>query len=197
MPVDPVPLSLLNDFLYCRRRAAIKEIEGIRRENMHTLMGDFAHAQADLPGYEVAKGITVLRAVRVWSDRLTLSGKCDIVEKHHATLYLPVEYKKGKRRVFENDDVQLCAQAICLEEMLNVTIPEGAVFHASSKRRRQVVFTAELRAATEQAARLLQSLIQDGNVPPAELKPICGGCSLKEVCLPELSCAPSVQLFHA
>src|SRR5881397_3942805 len=80
--MDPLPLSLLNDFLYCPRRAALKAIEGHREENEHTIRGDIVHEHADLPGYEVAKGVTLLRALPVWSERLGLSGKCDIVEAH-------------------------------------------------------------------------------------------------------------------
>ena len=175
---EALPLSLLNDLLYCPRRAALKAVEGWRAANEHTARGDIVHEHADLPGYEVAKGVTVLRALPVWSERLGLSGKCDVVEARsskvgvqslksegHSAEYdvrcaesklapaaasgyeslAPVEYKKGKRRAFENDDAQLCAQGLCLEEMFGVTVERGAVFHAASKRRREVEFTAELR----------------------------------------------------
>jgi CRISPR-associated exonuclease Cas4 len=185
--MEPIPLSLLNDFLYCNRRAALKEIEGTRLANAHTVIGDFTHAQADLPGYESSAGVMVLRALPVWSDRLGLSGKCDIVEKHPNRIYVPVEYKKGKRRAFENDDVQLCAQAFCLEDMLGVHIAFGAVFHAASKRRRTIEFTPQLRSLTEETVRLLRDMIDAGNVPRPELKPLCEGCSLKPACIPELA----------
>lgn len=99
----------------------------------------------------------------------------------------PVEYKRGKRRKWDNDDVQLCAQAICLEEMLGVEVPRGAIFHIRSKRRREVVFTDKLRKKTEMAAARLHELIASGVTPPAVLKPQCEGCSLREVCLPELA----------
>jgi CRISPR-associated exonuclease Cas4 len=139
--MDPLPLSLLNDFLFCNRRAALKVVEGLRGENEHTLIGDLAHEHADLPGYEVAKGVTLLRALPVWCERLALSGKCDIVERHPGGALVPIEYKKSKRRHFDNDDAQLCAQALCLEEMFARPVERGAVFHAASKRRREVVFT--------------------------------------------------------
>src|SRR5947209_16835416 len=100
-PTEQLPLSLLNDFLYCPRRAALKEVEGIRSENKHTVLGDLVHEHADLPGYEVSKGVTLLRALPVWSERLGLSGKCDVVERHADGALVPVEYKKGKRRAFE------------------------------------------------------------------------------------------------
>src|SRR4051812_17559179 len=114
--MESLPLSLLNDFLYCHRRAALKEIEGLRSANVHTVQGDIFHKHADLPGYDTAKGVTLLRALPVFSERLGLSGKCDIVEVHSGgdaegdpgsgsptdgVSYRPVEYKKGRRRAFE------------------------------------------------------------------------------------------------
>jgi len=198
---EALPLSLLNDFLYCPRRAALKIVEGWREANAHTARGDIVHEHADLPGYEVAKGVLLWRALPVWSERLGLSGKCDIVEAAGASPDLksqisdlklggiaalrPVEFKLGKRRQWENDDVQLCAQALCLEEMFNVSIPHGAIFHADSKRRREVEFTAELRARTEAAAHELHALLDSQRVPLAVFKPACEECSLFEVCLPK------------
>ena len=194
--MDTLPLSLLNDLLFCARRAALKEVEGLRSTNEHTLLGDIAHEHADEPGYEVARGITLLRALPVWSERLGLSGRCDIVEMElrapanlkfeisNLKSITPVEFKKGKRRVFDNDDAQLCAQALCLEEMFGARIERGAVFHAASKRRREVVFSAELRAATESALAELRRMIDAGEVPRAVLKPACEHCSLFGICLP-------------
>jgi CRISPR-associated exonuclease Cas4 len=228
--VDPLPLSLLNDFLYCPRRAALKAIEGHREENEHTIRGDIAHEHADLPGYEVANGVTLLRALPVWSERLGLSGKCDIVEVAQAyspagssgippdascgkmrpslagqrpalRSLRPVEYKKGRRRQFDNDDAQLCAQALCLEEMFGIVVDSGAVFHATSKRRRDVEFTAELRQLTENAIAELRVLLAQSEVsnlrfeipklPPAVFKPACEECSLFEICLPRVTSLPN------
>jgi CRISPR-associated exonuclease Cas4 len=218
---EALPLSLLNDLLYCSRRAALKAVEGWRAANEHTVRGDILHEHADLPGYEVAKGVTVLRALPVWSDRLGLSGKCDIVEAgegkaenrkqqtemiseppsvgSYASL-APVEYKKGKRRVFENDDAQLCAQALCLEEMFGVKVERGAVFHAASKRRREVEFTAVLRKLTEDAIGELHRLVEGFQMadlrfqvpalPSAVFKPACEECSLYEICLPQVTSRP-------
>jgi CRISPR-associated exonuclease Cas4 len=182
---ETLPLSLLNDFLYCPRRAALKEIEGIRSKNKHTVLGDLVHEHADLPGYEVAKGVTLLRALLVWSERLSLSGKCDVVEQHADGSLVPIEYKKGKRRAFKNDDAQLCAQALCLEEMFGRPIGHGAVFHAASKRRREVEFTPELRALVERSLEELRGLLDSQRVPPAVFKPACEECSLFEICLPK------------
>ncbi|MYH61592.1 MAG: CRISPR-associated protein Cas4 [Caldilineaceae bacterium SB0675_bin_29] len=189
-PPDPVPLSLLNDFLYCQRRAALKAIEGWRGTNEHTVVGDSVHEQADVSGYETVKGVNLLRALPVWSDRLGLNGKCDIVERHPDGSLVPVEFKKGKRRKFDNDDAQLCAQALCLEEMFGLDIPKGAIFHARSKRRREVEFTEDLRRLTEQAIKAMHRLIEAEAVPQAVHKPQCSECSLFDHCLPEITSVP-------
>ena len=198
---EMLPLSLLNDYLYCPRRAGLKIIEGWRAENEHTVRGDIVHEHADLPGYEAAKGVTLLRALPVFSERLGLSGKCDVVEVHPDRAcghplpsdgrgvgsFVPVEYKKSKRRQFENDDAQLCAQALCLEEMFRVAVPRGAVFHAESKRRRDVIFTPELRSLTEQAIGELRGLMEAEQAAPARFKPACEECSLFNICLPRIT----------
>ena len=218
-----IPLSALNQYLFCPRRAALIHVEGIFKDNHHTLSGNIVHEHADLPGYEVAKGVTLLRALPVWSERLGLNGKCDIVEVHphpasgvphpqplshrmgeggrrpvEGRTFVPVEYKRGKRRQWDNDDAQLCAQAICLEEMLGIAVPRGAIFHAESKRRREVEFSADLRGRTEQAVIELHALL---NPQPSTLNPQlpaaryiegrCEECSLFEICLPKATCAES------
>ena len=154
------------------------------------MLGQIIHEQADVSGYETVKGVTLLRALPVWSDRFGLSGKCDIVERHSDGSLVPVEFKKGKRRKFDNDDAQLCAQALCLEEMFGVPVSRGAIFHAKSKRRREVEFTHQLRLLTEQAIEAVHQLIEDEMVPKAVHKPQCSECSLFDHCLPEITSAP-------
>ncbi len=188
---DPIPLSLLNDYLYCHRRAALKAIEGWRGDNEHTVLGTIIHEQVDLSGYETVKGVTLLRALPIWSERLGLSGKCDIVERHPDGSLVPVEYKKGKRRKFDNDDAQLCAQALCLEEMFGLDIPKGFIFHATSKRRRKVKFNVNLRCLTEHTIEAVHRLIEEEAVPNAVHKPQCSECSLFGHCLPEVTSVPS------
>lgn len=188
---DALPLSLLNDYLYCPRRAALKIVEGWREANEHTARGDIVHEHADLPGYEVAKGVMLLRALPVWSERLGLSGRCDMVERRPDGSLFPVEFKLGKRRKWENDDVQLCAQALCLEEVFATSIPRGAIFHADSKRRREVEFTPELRASTEKAVNDLHALLEFSHLPLAVFKPACEECSLYPICLPKATNADS------
>jgi CRISPR-associated exonuclease Cas4 len=191
---EKIPLSALNHFLFCPRRAALIHVEGIFKDNHHTLRGDIVHEHADLAGYEIAKGVTLLRALPVFSERLGLSGKCDIVEQHTDGSLLPVEFKLGKRHQWENDDVQLCAQALCLEEMFGVTIPCGAVFHAQSKRRREVGFNADLRARTEQGVTELHALLSSESVPPAHyIEGRCEECSLFDICLPRVTSQPALM----
>ncbi|MFN0167515.1 MAG: CRISPR-associated protein Cas4 [Bryobacteraceae bacterium] len=181
-----LPLSALNHLLYCERRCALIHIEGIFVENVYTLEGTLAHQAADTPGYESAAGVRIVRALPLYSRRFRLTGKADIVEFRGGIPY-PVDYKRGKRKKWANDDVQLCAQALCLEEMLGVAVPRGAVFHAQSKRRREVDFATPLRTQTTAAIERLHGLIASRSTPRAELKPQCEGCSLREVCLPELA----------
>ena len=184
------PLSAVNQYLYCPRRAALIHVEGIFADNEHTVIGSQIHEQADAPGYETVRGVTLLRALPVWSDRLGLSGKCDVVERHPDGLLVPVEFKKGRRRKFYNDDAQLCAQALCLEEMFGREVSRGAIFYAGSKRRREVEFTDELRCLTEQAIGAMHQLIENEVVPQAVYKPQCSECSLFESCMPEITCSP-------
>jgi CRISPR-associated exonuclease Cas4 len=198
--VNPLPLSALNDFLYCSRRAGLKFIEGLRGSNEHTVIGDLAHANVDHPGYEQRAGWELLRALPLFSDKLGLSGKADLVEVQRdatsrITVAHPVEYKKGPKRRWSNDEVQLCAQALCLEEMLGLTVPDGAIYHAASARRTEVIFDAALRGRTLAAISDLKALIANSSIPPAVLKPQCEGCSLHPVCLPEAAGHRPAALF--
>lgn len=179
-----LPLSLLNDFLFCPRRAALKIVEGMWGENEHTALGDVAHANVDVPGYHTARGVKVLRALPVWSSQLGLSGRCDAVEIHPDGAVVPVEFKKSRKKSFSNDDAQVCAQAICLESSLGVTVTRGAVFFSAAKHRREVPITAELRQLVEDAARDLHELAGSGRTPAAVTENKCEGCSLVEECLP-------------
>jgi CRISPR-associated exonuclease Cas4 len=189
--------------MYCERRAALKTVEGYRSANEHTNRGDIVHEHADLSGFETTKGVTLLRALPVWSLRLGLNGKCDIVERHPDGSLFPVEFKLGKRRRWENDDAQLCAQALCLEEMFGVPVPKGAIFHADSKRRREVDFDGVLRSRTTEAIRLLHQLVRHSKVPTPKYHEACQECSLFEVCLPKAAGSGSRaghlarQLFEA
>lgn len=187
--VDPLAISLLNDYLYCPRRAALKLIDGCWGANEHTLRGNLNHAHADHPGFEQRADWKLLRALPVWSDTLGLNGKADLIEVKVARGVIiearPVEYKSGRASKWANDHVQLCAQALCLEEMLGMEICEGLIFHAKSQKRSAVVFDAGLRAETLRVVNALRTMLEQAEVPPVLLKPQCDGCSLHPVCLPE------------
>lgn len=198
------PISALNDLLYCERRCALHRLEEVWIENPHTLSGTFAHRRADKPvTWRTANGTQEVHGMWVWSDRLRLVGKADVVEFRSdgdsslTAIPYPVEYKRGKRRKWSNDDVQLCAQALCLEEMLGVPVPRGAIFNIRSKRRREVVFSSTLRELTEQTAARLHALIDTGVTPLPTPKPQCQGCSLIDVCLPQTLSQPAeVAAYH-
>ncbi|HEX8203311.1 MAG TPA: CRISPR-associated protein Cas4 [Isosphaeraceae bacterium] len=193
---DLVPLSALNALLYCDRRAALRHLDGLYVHNEHTRRGDRLHARVDTAGVERRPGVRTERGLWIVSRRLRLYGRADLVEFRKGPgragdpgagreVPYPVEYKHGRQRRWDNDDVQLCAQALCLEETLGVAVPEGAVFHARSQKRREVPLTAALRAETEAAVGRLHALLASGAIPPAVLKPQCRGCSLRDHCLPE------------
>jgi len=191
---DPLLISALNQYLFCPRRCALMHTEGIWVDNAHTAKGTLVHEHADFAGYECANGVKALRALVLFSERYKLSGRADVVEvrevktaRGKSRMYAPVEYKKGKRRQFENDEVQLCAQALCLEEMFACEVERGFIFHATSKRRREVVFDDALRGLTVGTIAAVRSLLASGATPPARLSPRCDGCSLRGVCLPEIS----------
>jgi CRISPR-associated exonuclease Cas4 len=199
---DLVPISALNAFLYCERRAALRHLDMLYVHNEHTRGGELLHRRADRMGVERRRGVRTERGLWIASRRLRLYGRADLVEFRRppgrrksgepvAEVPLPVEYKHGRKRRWDNDDIQLCAQALCLEEMLGREVPQGAIYHAQSRTRRAVVFSAELRAKTEDAVAGLHQLLASCAVPPAVLKPRCRGCSLRGHCVPEAFSQPS------
>jgi CRISPR-associated exonuclease Cas4 len=180
------PIRALNDLLFCPRRCALHRTEYLWVENAFTVEGTHAHQKVHAdPAHEASDGATrVVRGFRLRSDRLRLVGVADLVEFRPQPY--PVEYKRGRRRRWDNDDVQLCAQALCIEEMLTTPVPAGAVFHVRSRRRREVIFDATLRRTTEEAVVRLHALLASGHTPPPVLHAKCKSCSLHAVCLPEL-----------
>jgi len=196
--MEILPLSALNDHLYCERRSHLKLVDGLRGTNEHTLIGDLAHAAVDTPGYEHRAGWELLRALPVFSDALGLSGKADLVEvrrdlsSRRILEARPVEYKKGPARRWTNDHVQLCAQALCLETMIDLSIAEGLIYHVASAKRTTVVFDEALRATTLAALVDLRANLARPQAPAAVLKPQCDGCSLRHTCLPEAAARPQL-----
>ncbi|MHB1513506.1 MAG: CRISPR-associated protein Cas4 [Acidiferrobacter sp.] len=183
-----IPLSALNQYSYCPRRCYLIHVEGEFVDNVHTLRGTYEHERVDRERHEVSAGVRVEYALPVWSRRLGLSGKCDAVEHHPVGTVYPVEFKHGKRRKRVNDDLQLAAQALCLEEMLGVTILKGAVYHQQSRRRREVEIDRALRQAVETAALEIPQLLASGRLPPpVDDTRRCPECSLHDICQPELA----------
>lgn len=185
---NPIPLSALNQFSYCPRRCYLIHAEGEFTDNVHTLRGTHEHEHVDRERYEVSAGVRVEYAMPVWSDRLGLIGKCDVVEFHRDGGVYPVEYKHGKRKRWINDDLQLAAQAMCLEEMLEQPILKGAIYHQQSRRRREVEIDAPLRDAVTTAVYEMRKLLLADRLPkPVDDIRRCGECSLQEICEPELA----------
>ena len=181
-----IPISALQHMLYCPRRCALIHTERQWAENRFTVEGRLLHQRADAGGHKRRRGVRVARSVAIRSLRLGVSGIADIVEVRDddGSLY-PVEYKRGRPKSHRADQVQLCAQALCLEEMLARPIQEGALFYGRSRRRRVVAFDSDLRALTARVAADTRTLLRCGQTPPPEYEAAkCDACSLKDLCQP-------------
>lgn len=190
---EPIMISALNHFLYCPRRCALVHVEQIWSENIFTMRGNNLHENVhDDSSHEIA-GVRLERALPVWSKRLNLTGKTDLVEFHDGIPY-PVEYKSGRKKTFENDFAQLCAQALCLEEMFDVPVKKGALYWHGSRERREIVFTDTMRRQVEEVTALVAEMLNNPNLPPPVNDKRCEACSLKESCLP--SVVAERQRFH-
>lgn len=186
-PEDPIPLSALEHWSYCPRQCCLIHAEQAFAENIHTLRGQAVHARTDEPGVEAGyEGRCIARAVPLWCDRLGLVGKSDVVEFLPDGTPYPVEYKHGRKREKRHDDIQLAAQAMCLEEMTGKPVPFGAIYHASSRRRREVAITAELRQAVETCVAEVRAALRGLTLPPPLNDKRCRECSLAEICQPAL-----------
>ena len=194
-----IPLSALQHFLFCRRQCALIHVEGLWAEDAATAQGRLLHEKADGGRPERRPGIRVARAVTLRSVALGVSGTADIVEFHAPDAQpVPVEYKRGKPKSHRADEVQLCAQAICLEEMFARSVPEGALFYGETRRRMPVTFDDALRTLTAQVAAETHAMIAAGRTPPPVQTPGCRRCSLHDLCQPErLSRAPQVAAWLA
>jgi len=196
---DLIMLSALQHIVFCKRQCALIHIEQAWTENVFTAEGRIMHEKADSNKFESRGNVRIDYSVPLRSIRLGLIGKADVVEFHKTDdgtwQPFPVEYKRGKPKIDDSDKVQLCAQAICLEEMLNVEISEGALFYGQTQRREDVVFDNALRMETEETARRVHELIASGVTPKAEYSAKCKKCSLLELCLPKVSRKASKYLL--
>lgn len=182
---EPIAVSALNQYDYCPRRCALIFMDHEFEDNIHTQRGTAEHDRADQTFHVCdAEGVRLEYALPVWSRRLGLSGRCDVVEFHPDGMVYPVEYKHGKKHKWLNDDLQLAAQSLCLEEMLNVSIERGAIFHKGSMHRREVEFTQELRGQVEDTIAAIHSLLSSEHLPPPINNQRCPECSMKNICLP-------------
>ena len=182
---EPIPISALEHWSYCPRQCALIHMEQSFDENRHTLRGNALHATVDTPGFEIHAGRRAERALPIWSDTLGLNGRADIVEFLTDGTAYPVEYKHGQKRQKAHDDIQLAAQALCLEEMTGKPVPLGAIFHASSKRRREVIITDSLKRDVVSTIAAIRACLARGILPPPAHDERCRGCSLFDRCQPE------------
>ncbi len=177
-------ISALEHYSYCPRQCALIHVEQVFDENLYTLRGRRVHERADNPKSRLEEGVRVERGLPLFSERLGLVGKADVVEFHAVGTPYPVEYKSGARRQKRHDDLQLCAQAMCLEEMLDQEVPRGAIYHYASRRRREVRFDGELRSLTEETVQAVRRLLVTATVPPPVADARCPKCSLFDACMP-------------
>lgn len=190
---DAIPLSALQHWAYCPRQCALIHLEQAFDDNLHTLRGNAVHRRVDQPGVETVKGVRVEHALALWHDDLGLLGKADVVEFDGRGAPYPVEYKHGSRNkaadIAACDDIQLAAQALCLEHMTGHPVPEGAIYYASSKRRRVVSIDEPLRQRVLATVQAVRSMLSSQTLPPPLVGTIasqrCKGCSLRERCQPE------------
>ena len=182
--MDYLPLSYLNHLEYCERRFWLMYVQGEMEVNAAVLEGTLQHERAHLPGSAQTGERVQHRRLYLWSDRLKIIGFSDVVEEQAGQLR-PLEYKRGKMGKWLNDHIQLCAQALCLEERTGQRISHGEIFYWRSRRRVQVEFTPALRAQTEAAIQRAYDLLAAGQLPPPIDAPKkCHDCSLEPICLP-------------
>lgn len=180
---DPIMLSALEHYAYCPRQCALIHLEQVWDENLYTMRGRDVHENVDTESSHDVAGVRYERALPIWCRRLNLTGRADLVEFHGETPY-PVEYKSGRRKRGAPETLQLCAQAICLEEMFGVPIDKGALFWHGSKERREIVFTDAMREQVEQVTAAVRDMLDKRITPPPVNDQRCDHCSLRESCLP-------------
>jgi len=192
---DLLPLSGVQHLLFCERQCALIHIEQVWAENVLTAEGRIMHERVHKEGRESRGDVRIEYGMLLRSLRLGLIGKADVVEFHRKSIFqkanpeewqpFPVEYKRGKPKKDNSDKVQLCAQALCLEEMLDVEIPAGALFYGRTRRRQDVDFDIALRRETEDAAKRFHELVEVGITPKAVYMRKCANCSLYDLCMPK------------
>ncbi|MFZ1080697.1 MAG: CRISPR-associated protein Cas4 [Candidatus Kryptoniota bacterium] len=205
---DFFQISALQHYVYCPRQCALIHVEDVWQENVFTVRGDILHEKVDTDTYESRGTIKTVRGLKIHSFRLGISGRCDVVEFFRQArmpveqnvgmpvaqdeknvgqsfLIVPVEFKSGQPKDDISDKVQLCAQALCLEEMLKTQVSHGTFFYAKIRRRVQVEIDSDLRKQTEEVIADVRELITNKRTPPADYSAKCRNCSLEPVCMPK------------
>ncbi|ABQ26897.1 CRISPR-associated protein Cas4 [Geotalea uraniireducens] len=184
-PSDPIMISALEHYSYCPRQCALIHVEQTFHENLYTMRGRDVHENVDAESSHEIAGVRYERALPIWCCRLKLVGKADLVEFHGDVPY-PVEYKSGRHRAGHHEALQLLAQAVCLEEMLNINVEKGALYWHGSRERKEIVFTDAMRAHLEEVVAATHEMIANCHLPPPVNDKRCKDCSLKESCLPHV-----------
>jgi CRISPR-associated exonuclease Cas4 len=198
---DLIQLSALQHWLVCPRQCALIHLEHQWQDNRLTAEGNVLHQAVDRTDAESRDGIRRVTGLPLRSARLGLSGRADVVEfrpgPDGTEIPFPVEHKRGREKPDDRDRVQLCAQAMCLEEALGVPVPEGALYYATTRRRQLVPFDDALRRRVEDAAAGIRAMLLSRRTPPPVTVPACKGCSLADLCLPLALSKPSVARYFA
>ncbi len=191
-----LPISALQHFIFCPRQCALIHVERLWAENVLTVEGQQLHQRADSHNADTRHDLRLVRSLPLRSLKHGLVGQADVVEFHsqpknenHPLKIVPVEYKRGQPKKDDSDRVQLCAQALCLEEMCDTEVTEGALFYGKRRRRTRVEFDAHLRQTTTDVIAQLRDMIDTATTPPAVKSAKCKSCSLVELCLPEATAA--------
>lgn len=187
--LEPIYLSRLQHYLYCPRQFSLIELEGIWLENKYTAEGQVLHQRVNQPETEKRGAVRIVRALRLAHAQLGIEGVADVVEYHRqddgSEIPFPVEYKRGKPKKHRADEVQLCAQALCIEAMEQTSVPEGALFYGEVRRRQPVSFDQALRELTMQTILACRAIVQSKVTPKADYQARkCGNCSLQDQCHP-------------
>lgn len=186
---DFIPLSALQHYLYCPRQCALIHLGQLWAESRHTAEGRLLHERADKPKGERRRGVRTVTAMPLAHAELGIAGIADVVEFHTTETGeqpYPVEYKRGRPKAHRADEVQLCAQALCLEAMLEVPVPEGALYYGETRRRKVVPIDADLRTLTIDTIAVVRAMLDSRQTPPAHYSPkLCDNCSMFDLCMPK------------
>ncbi len=198
---DFIQLSALQHYVFCPRQCALIHVEDVWHENVYTVRGDILHEKVDTDTYETRGTLKTVRGLRIHSTRLGIVGRADVVEFRKSTNadgspdVMPVEFKAGQPKEDVSDKVQLCAQAMCLEEMMNTQVKRGAFFYGKIRRRIQLEIDDGLRKQTEEIIAAVHDIISQKKVPAARYEKKCRNCSLLDICMPKAMNEPKLQKY--